>query len=367
MRRFVFVLVLLATLLSAAPSRPAVAAASITGLVWDDVNIDGVRQPEERGLKDVTVRLNGAAPIETKTDANGMYRFEGLAPGHYDIVVYTPGQYMFGTFPFRTINSPFSRGADVVDGAEGRFDFGVSGPGSLQQGVAWINGDQATKPRVEAFSDGIQCGFFPASYLYPPHSPEGAFTIAYPPAGYVNGCAEGSTITYTINLQPANETSVLGPPNTQRGSAPFPQPGPQYLTIGPAFAVYLGDVEVPDGYVIEGPAEVRAMVNGIDCGVPQPTQGRFYLTVLPASLRSGCAMEGSTVEFWLGEHKLPEAITWTPGFHDYMVLDLPASALIALPVPATPTPVLIPPRPAGIFTPPDTGDGGLVISMEASR
>lgn len=298
MHRLLIAVLLIALATLAAPYRPAVAAGSIGGLVWDDANIDGIRQPEERALSGVTVRLN-PSQRETTTDLNGIYRFEGLVPDHYSIIVYTNGDYIFGTYPFRTVRSPFNRGAEVGEDTDGRYDFGVTRPAAIQQGVAWINGDQAKRPLVMSFSNEVQCRFPADGYLFPPHSADGAFVIAYPPAGYTNGCAEGSTITYTVNLQPANETSVLEPPNMQRGSAPFPQPGPQHLTVGPAFAVYVGDFIVPDGYYLDGIDRVRVLVNGNDCGIGQPSQSGFYFSVLPASLRPGCASEGSTVEFWL--------------------------------------------------------------------
>ena len=70
-------------------SRPA----SIGGLVWEDLDANGVQDPEEPGIGDVTVRLFNGAGIEvrsTVTDAVGEYVFIGLTPGSYHVEVDIP-------------------------------------------------------------------------------------------------------------------------------------------------------------------------------------------------------------------------------------------------------------------------------------
>jgi hypothetical protein len=70
-------------------SRPA----SIGGLVWEDLDANGVQDPGEAGIGDVTVRLFNGAGIEvrsTVTDAAGEYVFTGLTPGSYHVEVDIP-------------------------------------------------------------------------------------------------------------------------------------------------------------------------------------------------------------------------------------------------------------------------------------
>ena len=60
---------------------------SIAGRVWLDRNNDGVISVGENGIAGVTVRLTGTDaqgnPVvaEVRTDENGYYLFDGLAPG----------------------------------------------------------------------------------------------------------------------------------------------------------------------------------------------------------------------------------------------------------------------------------------------
>ncbi|NPA90322.1 MAG: hypothetical protein GXO55_02540, partial [Chloroflexi bacterium] len=70
---------------------------TVTGVVWNDVNQDGVRQPEEPGLASITVRLeeqtglHALAVWKTETDAQGRYRFEDVPPGTYMLTVEAGG------------------------------------------------------------------------------------------------------------------------------------------------------------------------------------------------------------------------------------------------------------------------------------
>ena len=61
--------------------------------VWLDQNSDGVQDPEEPGIPNVTVVLldSGGEPIATEiTDENGEYLFIGLPDGEYTVVVVDP-------------------------------------------------------------------------------------------------------------------------------------------------------------------------------------------------------------------------------------------------------------------------------------
>ncbi|MEL7531849.1 MAG: SdrD B-like domain-containing protein, partial [Bacteroidota bacterium] len=60
-------------------------AGSIFGIVWDDVDGDGIRANNEPFLSGVTVNLSGGATAVT--DDNGLYTFSDVAPGTYTISV----------------------------------------------------------------------------------------------------------------------------------------------------------------------------------------------------------------------------------------------------------------------------------------
>jgi hypothetical protein len=67
-------------------------SASIGNHIWLDSNRDGIRDADEPGIANVTVRLqdsNGVTVATTVTDNSGQYLFSGLAPGTYRVVVDT--------------------------------------------------------------------------------------------------------------------------------------------------------------------------------------------------------------------------------------------------------------------------------------
>ncbi len=59
----------------------------IAGVKWDDANVDGVRQPEERLLSGWTVALvkDGSVVATTNTGEDGSYRFSRLDFGSYEV------------------------------------------------------------------------------------------------------------------------------------------------------------------------------------------------------------------------------------------------------------------------------------------
>ncbi|MBL0027045.1 MAG: T9SS type A sorting domain-containing protein [Saprospiraceae bacterium] len=64
--------------------------ASIGDFVWDDQNGNGIQEAGEPGISGVVVRLNSitspsSPPLETTTNANGIYSFDNLKPGLYSI------------------------------------------------------------------------------------------------------------------------------------------------------------------------------------------------------------------------------------------------------------------------------------------
>lgn len=75
--------------------------------VWNDENTDGIQDAEESGIPDVTVNLYDCAETfqaTATTDADGLYLFEGLAPGDYYLEFLPPAGYLF---------SPQGQGTDA--------------------------------------------------------------------------------------------------------------------------------------------------------------------------------------------------------------------------------------------------------------
>src|SRR5258708_5876801 len=70
---------------------PAIAAAgSISGLVFNDLNGNGIKDAGELGIANVKILIGGSG-IEASTDANGVYQFTNLAAGTYTLYATTAG------------------------------------------------------------------------------------------------------------------------------------------------------------------------------------------------------------------------------------------------------------------------------------
>lgn len=68
--------------------------ASIGDYVWEDLDRDGIQQPNEPAIAGVTVTLTTpTGTVVTTTNANGLYNFPNLAPGTYTVAFSTPATY----------------------------------------------------------------------------------------------------------------------------------------------------------------------------------------------------------------------------------------------------------------------------------
>lgn len=339
------------------------AAGSISGIVWEDRNFDGVRQPDEPGMGGISLLLEGpSTQLQTFVAADGSYSFDGLAPGQYVMTTHAHIQ----TYPSRTFNEIVTRNVSLVDEALSGIDFGLTNSVPRVNGNVWINGTEAPSSQVLGFVGNTLCGSTPPGVARPTDSGASYFQLAFAPPGFIPGCEAGSTVQFRVNGAIAMET-LLYPPviPSGRGSGALSPPSPNAimptfvsLTFGPSFARYYGEVpRISTEESVYLPGELRAVVNGVDCGIPQFAYGPFHISVLPAELRTGCAVEGAVVEFYFGNVRANETVLWTPGVHT-IELTVPDTAF----VPRNPDPARTPPptsnRPS--IAPPDAGDAGLV-------
>jgi hypothetical protein len=63
---------------------------NILGLVFDDRNGNGAKDPDEPGLSAWRVQLSGPGGISTLTDANGNYAFSNIPAGNYAVTIFLP-------------------------------------------------------------------------------------------------------------------------------------------------------------------------------------------------------------------------------------------------------------------------------------
>lgn len=84
--------------ISRASSANAVLENTTRGIVWNDLNRNGIRDNGEPGIGGATVNLIavGLGPVEsTNTGASGLYQFSSLSEGDYSIQVILPSGYTF--------------------------------------------------------------------------------------------------------------------------------------------------------------------------------------------------------------------------------------------------------------------------------
>lgn len=91
---------------------------SVSGTLYLDANEDGNRSAEELGVASHLVRLDGGeTPLVTTTDANGNYRFTGVAPGHY-IILPEPAEHLNPINPASNMRPVTIDNGQIKDGQD---------------------------------------------------------------------------------------------------------------------------------------------------------------------------------------------------------------------------------------------------------
>jgi hypothetical protein len=128
------------------------APASISGTVFSDSNVDGLREGGENSVAGVTVKLldgtGHATGVTATTDANGTYRFTGLAPGSYQVQFVAPAGQLFapqGVGTTATTNSAANAQTGITNtvvltsGQASTVNAGVYGSGGIS-GLVFFDG-----------------------------------------------------------------------------------------------------------------------------------------------------------------------------------------------------------------------------------
>lgn len=93
-------------------------SAQLAGIVWNDADKDGIQDPGESGMPNVTVDLYDSSKTivnTTVTDANGRYKFDGLTPGDYYVDFVPLAGYVFSP-KVKDANEAVDSDADVISG-----------------------------------------------------------------------------------------------------------------------------------------------------------------------------------------------------------------------------------------------------------
>lgn len=109
--------------------------ANLTGVVWNDVNRNGIHNGNEEGIPNVIVDLYDSADIfvnSALTDADGRYEFINLAPGEYYIAVLPPAGFVF---------SPENQSGDESIDSDTDVLTGRTSPTTLVEGENFLQWD----------------------------------------------------------------------------------------------------------------------------------------------------------------------------------------------------------------------------------
>ena len=187
--------------------------ASIGNYVWIDADQDGIQDSNEAGLANVTVNLlNGAGTVigTTTTDNDGLYAFNDLSAGTYQVQFVTPTNYVLTTA---------NAGLNLNDGVDSD---AVAGTGLTQQ-VTLTAGQN---------NDTLDAGLV---YCPPANASIGNFVWYDCDNDGKQDAGEGGISGVTVKLMAADGTTVLS--TTTTSSTGFYQFS--NLTAG-TYQVYFG-------------------------------------------------------------------------------------------------------------------------------
>ncbi len=125
---------------------------SISGLVFENPEADGVWQTNSSAMEGTTIRLvpDGAKgeTLEIRTDASGEFRFDNLRPGTYQLTLQMPDGYVLSrlseaTLPLKNCESEQTVSLTVPMGSSWEEQhLGAVIPGSLE-GFIWLDANQS--------------------------------------------------------------------------------------------------------------------------------------------------------------------------------------------------------------------------------
>jgi hypothetical protein len=107
----------------------------ISGVVYDDLNGDGILEPGEPGMAGVVVTLTGtdangnSVTLSATTDVNGAYSFTGLTAGTYSLQRNAPSSFFNGGSTVGTVNGT-QDGTIQFDGSIGQIAYQAGGVGT---------------------------------------------------------------------------------------------------------------------------------------------------------------------------------------------------------------------------------------------
>ncbi len=312
-----------------------IATGSITGVVFDDVNGDGVQDAGEPDLagRTVMLRQDGVFLRYLSTGSNGRYVADGLEPGEYTLKpVFDESA---GACPDLVLSFNPVQGAYCQDFALPR-NADPAGPVlvNVESGMT-VEINFATQPADVAVVTGV-------ALLEDDVAPEGASVVAYVSgqecgsatawrsrgrgrinfiihvlgAGERAGCAlPGDTVEFRVEGVPAAESYEWA----SYTAASFPVQIHHLVAIQD-HAWYWFESDV--GSTLKNNVLVEALVGGAVCGeaeIDSRSRGALgfgRLIVPSAEIEPGCGQPGADVTFRVDGVRTKGTMAWEAGLHE---------------------------------------------------
>jgi hypothetical protein len=194
----------LSDLVDAQPKDP-----TVSGLVFSDVNANGVMNGDMFGISEARVQLYRRLPsgefalvTETVTGRGGRYRFTVSQPGEYRVKVLPPAQEYYAGFSDLLLNTTEGRHANSVDPE------GLSRPFKLEaSGAAFVDAGLVPKTRRPALLASLSGKTL--SY--------GQGTSLVVSAFGNDGAYAAESLTFTAGVQPGMRADAIMVPAFSRG------------------------------------------------------------------------------------------------------------------------------------------------------
>ena len=254
-----------AAVITVTPVEAQEEAGSVSGVVFHDLNGDGLRDEGEAGLPNQEVRLtlDGQLVDFDSTSSDGSYLIDGIGPGEYTLTAHVgvmsgicaDGALFFGPFPtsycislltlpWRT-TTPTSISLVVESGVSVEANFGAldgePADAAVITGLALLeDGHAPAGTSIEALVDGLECGSTITAKFYRPLN----FILTILGAGERAGCATpGATVHFRVNGIQADQTFDWFPYTDPRFSLGFQV---QHLSAMENHALYWSELHVDE-------------------------------------------------------------------------------------------------------------------------
>ena len=296
---------------------------SISGTVWEDLNANGVRDPEDPPLLGASIRLQTAPEFRgsmVRTDSIGLYQFANVRAGRH-VVQVLDSRAFYWTYPARQGAGEYTITVIVSSASVSGVDFGVHRPEEhiAFVGSTWVYGVPEGGGEVRAFIGGADCT---TEGILPPHT--ATFHLSVIASDLDPACGDpGDVIRFEVAGLPANEPAVWEDrvvPGRQLGTSPVRLT----LTVGPPFGYLTLQSVTPRGTTTPEDGTVFAYMDGELCAENEGYgQGGSMIVLRSTAYPDGCGYGGASVvlmqsgvevartewqEGFLGEFEVP----WVP-------------------------------------------------------